>query len=58
MFKNKVEPVSELLNNFHVWGHHKYVLEPRLKKPGLKILEWVPRIQRGINMGFVKFYST
>ena len=55
MFKNKVEPVSELLNNFHVWGHHKYVLEPRLKKPGLKILEWVPRIQRGINMGFRKF---
>ena len=35
-----------------------YVLEPKLRKPGLKILEWDPIIKIGINMDFSMVYLT
>ena len=53
-----VEVKDETLSNFHVWGCPTYVLEPKLQKPGVKIPKWAPRIQRGVNMGFIKMHST
>ena len=56
--RSRFEPVSETLRNYHVWGCPKYVLEPNLQKPGVKIIKWAPRSQRGVNMGFRKMHST
>ena len=50
--------MSETLRNCHVWGCPTYVLEPKLKKPGVKIPIWDPMSRRGVNMGFRKIYST
>ena len=54
----RFEPVSETINNCHVWGCPTYVLKPKLQKPGVKIPKWSSRIQRGVNMGFSKMHST
>ena len=56
--RSRFEPVSENLINFHVWGFPLYVLEQNLQKPGVKIPKWVPRSQRGVNIGFSKIHST
>ena len=56
--RSMFEPVLETLINCHVWGCPTYVLEPKLQKPGVKIPQWVPRSQRGVNMGFRKMHST
>ena len=56
--RTRFEPVSENLSNFHVWGCPKYVLEPKLQKPGVKIPKWDPRSLRGVNMGSRKMHST
>ena len=58
MVKVKVETVSETLSNCHVWGFPIYDLEPKLQKPGVKIIKWYPRSQRGVNMDFSKMHST
>ena len=58
MIKNKVDTVSETLNNGHVWGYLIHVLDPKLHTPGVKTLEWDPRIKRRINMGIGEVYST
>ena len=55
--RSRFEPVSETLNNFHVWGYPTYVLEPKLQKPGVKIPKWDPSSRRGVNMGFSKMHS-
>ena len=34
------------------------ILEPELQNPAVKITNWDPRIQRGVNMGFIKTNST
>ena len=56
--RSRFEPVSEILSNCNVWGCPTYVLEPKLKKPGVKIPTWAPRSRRGVNMGFIKMHST
>ena len=56
--RSRFEPVSETLSNCHVWGCPKYVLEPKLQKPGVKISKWAPRSRRGVNMGLSKIHST
>ena len=56
--RSRFEPVSETLSNCHVWGCTTYVLEPKLKKPGVKITIWDPMSRRGVNMGFRKMHST
>ena len=50
--------MSETLINCYVWGCPTYVLEPKLKNPGLKINKWYPRSLRGVNMVFRKIHST
>ena len=55
---SRFEPVSETLSNCHVWGCPTYVLEPKLQNPGVKIPKWDPRSRRGVNMVFIKMYST
>ena len=50
--------MSETLRNCHVWGFLKYVLEPKLQKPGVKIPKWYPRIIIGVNLGFRKIHLT
>ena len=50
--------MSETLCNFHVWGCPKYVLEPKLQKPGVKIPKGYPRSQRGFNTDFSTINST
>ena len=50
--------VSENLSNCHVWGFQTYVLEPKFKNPGMKIIKWYTRIRRGVNMAFSKMHST
>ena len=54
----RFEPVTETLGNCHFLGCPTYVLEPKLQKPGVKILQWDTRSQRGVNMGFSKMHST
>ena len=54
--RSRFEPVADTLNNCHVWGCPKYVLEPKLQKPGVKIPKWDPRSRRGFNMGFSKMH--
>ena len=56
--RTRFGPVLGTLNNCHVWGVLIYVLEPRLYKPGLKILEWDPSSRRGVNMEFNNIHST
>ena len=56
--RSKFERVSETLRKFHTWGCPTYFLEPKLQKPGVNVLEWSPRIQRGVNIGFSKMHST
>ena len=56
--RSRFEPLSETLNNCHVWGCPTYFLEPKLLNPGMKIPKWAPRSQRGVNMGFSKMHST
>ena len=33
-------------------------MDPRFQNPGVKTLKWYPMIQRRVNMGFGKGYST
>ena len=54
--RSRFEPVSENLNNCHVWGCPTHVLETQLQKPGVKITKWDPRSRRGVNMGFSKMH--
>ena len=56
--RSRFEPVSKTLSNCQVWSFPKYVLEPKLQKPGVKIPKLAPRSQRGVNMGFVEIHST
>ena len=56
--RSRFELVSETLSNCHVWGCPTYVLEQKLKNPGVKIPKWAPSIIRGVNMGFSKMDST
>ena len=56
--RSRFEPVSEKLSNCNVWGCPTYVLEPKSQKRGVKIPNWAPRIQRGVNKGFRKMHST
>ena len=43
--RSRFDPVSEHLSKFHVWGCPKYVLEPKLKKSGVKIHKWLPLVK-------------
>jgi hypothetical protein len=49
---------SDLLGNCHVWGAPVFVLEPKLRKDGVKIPKWAPRSRQGVFMGFSKFHSS
>ena len=51
------DDVGTTLSNLQVWGCPTYVLEPRLQKPGVKILKWAPRSCQGCFMGFSRFHS-
>ena len=50
------DPVSGTLSNWNVWIFPTYVLEPKLKNPGVKIPKWDPSSLRGVNMGFRKMH--
>ena len=56
--RSRFNPVPETLSNCSVWVCTKYVLEPKLQNPGVKIPKWAPRSQRGVNMGFIMMHST
>ena len=49
--------VSESLQNCHVWGCPTFVLDPKLRKGGVKIPKWAPRSRQGVFMGFSRFHS-
>ena len=50
--------MSETLSNCHVWCCPTYVLKAKLQNPGVKIPKCYPRIQRGVNVGFINRHST
>ena len=56
--RSRFDPVSETLSNCHVLCCPTYVLEPKFKKPGVKITKWDPKSQRRVNMGFINIHST
>ena len=45
------------LQNCHVWGAPTFVLDPKLRKGGVKIPKWAPRSRQGVFMGFSRFHS-
>lgn len=49
---------SDILVNCHTWGCPIFVLEPKLRKSGVKIPKWAPRSRQGVYMGFSKFHSS
>ena len=49
---------SDILGNCHVWGCPVFVLDPKLRKDGVKIPKWAPRSQQGVNMGFSRLHSS
>ena len=50
-------PELKPLINCNVWVCTAYILEPNVHNTGVKITEWDPRIQIGVNMGFSKIQS-
>jgi transposase InsO family protein len=50
--------VADVLANCHVWGCPVFVLEPKLRKSGVKIPKWNPRSRQGVNVGFSRLHSS
>ena len=50
--------ISDTLNNCHVWGCPVFVLDPKLRKDGVKIPKWAPRSKQGVNLGFSRTHSS
>ena len=46
------------LNDCQVWGAPSFVLEPKLRKDGVKIPKWAPRSREGRFMGFSVEHSS
>lgn len=56
--RSRYHSTSEVLENCHVWGCPVFVLEPKLRKTGVKIPKWAPRSKQGVYLGFSKHHST
>ena len=50
--------IADTLGNCHVWGCPTFVLEPKLRKNGVKIPRWAPRSRQGVNLGFSRLHSS
>jgi hypothetical protein len=50
--------IADTLGNCHVWGCPIFVLEPKLRKNGVKIPRWAPRSRQGVNLGFSRLHSS
>lgn len=50
--------IGDTLNNCHVWGCPVFVLDPKLRKDGVKIPKWAPRSKQGVNLGFSRTHSS
>jgi hypothetical protein len=49
---------ADVFANCHVWGCPVFVLEPKLRKSGVKIPKWNPRSRQGVNVGFSRLHSS
>jgi hypothetical protein len=50
--------VADVLANCHVLGCPVFVLEPKLRKSGVKIPRWDPRSRQGVNIGFSRLHCS
>lgn len=56
--RSTVMDAADVLANCHVWGCPVFVLEPKLRKSGVKIPKWDPRSRQGVNVGFSRLHSS
>ena len=56
--RSKLKKFSETFSNCHIWGFPTYVLQLKSKKPRVRIHYWIPRSQRGVNIGFRNMHLT
>jgi hypothetical protein len=49
---------SDVFANCHVWGCPVFVLEPKLRKSGVKIPKWTPSSRQEVNVGFSRLHSS
>jgi hypothetical protein len=50
--------IADTLGNCRIWGCSTFVLEPKLRKNGVKIPRWAPRSRQGVNLGFSRLHSS
>jgi hypothetical protein len=56
--RSTVLNICDTLNNRHVWGCPTFVLDPKLRKDGVKTLKCAARSQQDVNLGISPMHSS